>query len=451
MKKFGNANVRRAWLPGMTGIILALCLPFIFIVACGGGEDEDKHTHDWDMENPELITEATCVEPGVEIITCLTCGETQERSTPIDSTNHHWGPVTAVAFEGSTKKCLDCNTSSLFRNMIHFINAWTIPYSRWPTDAILLESNGKYGLIDAGLPGHEDYIINYLQRLQNPTDGKVRLDFILSTHPDDDHIGGFVGGNTQYPNSTTNVGPFPGLISKTNVTIGRAYLKEGFDIGTTHENQDHAKMISQCRGRNIPVIYSRNGMEITLGEMKVTFLNANDVKNDPTNYNGGSMCQLVEVGAFKALLMADLQGPQGGVHGAGETSVVDHLKSKNITKAQLLKVGHHGNMGHTVDFLNQIKTDFAVYTNRTDNTTFPSGGAQITDSGATGVNRLKTANSNVKQYVTRDSGGVLAVINESSGAPTLFAIKEYIKEPGKPEFEVRATAKLTPAPGAGHE
>ena len=107
------------------------------------------------------------------------------------------------------------------KNMVHFIKCGS-------ADAILIESNGKYGLIDSSNPykyvehevvpvqideskGEENQwslkadesvqaVLNYLEYL------KVnKLDFIIGTHAHSDHIGGipaiaykYVDSNTKY-------------------------------------------------------------------------------------------------------------------------------------------------------------------------------------------------------------------------------------------------------------
>lgn len=50
-------------------------------------------------------------------------------------------------------------------------------------DSILLQSGGKVGLIDAGNNADGQMVIDYLKQ-----HGVERLDFVIGTHPHEDHI-----------------------------------------------------------------------------------------------------------------------------------------------------------------------------------------------------------------------------------------------------------------------
>ena len=78
---------------------------------------------------------------------------------------------------------------------IHFLNVNN-------SDAILLESNGKFALIDSGegdhnprryidYEGNEEAVIKYLKKVAADENGKVVLEFVLGTHNHYDHIGAF--------------------------------------------------------------------------------------------------------------------------------------------------------------------------------------------------------------------------------------------------------------------
>lgn len=70
-------------------------------------------------------------------------------------------------------------------------------------DAILIESNGKFALVDGGedsdnprglkdldLKGYEDIVVDYIKKVAGDKNGKVELSWIVGTHAHSDHLGG---------------------------------------------------------------------------------------------------------------------------------------------------------------------------------------------------------------------------------------------------------------------
>lgn len=89
--------------------------------------------------------------------------------------------------------------SKYYKMYVHFINVGNL-------DCVLIESNGKYMLIDAGDDDDEDTIIDYLKK-----EKVKKLDNVICTHPHADHIGSmddvieeFNIGKVIMPNITHN-------------------------------------------------------------------------------------------------------------------------------------------------------------------------------------------------------------------------------------------------------
>ena len=55
-------------------------------------------------------------------------------------------------------------------------------------DAILIESNNHYMLVDSGTADASETILEYLEKFNIPEN---KIDYIVSTHPDEDHVGSF--------------------------------------------------------------------------------------------------------------------------------------------------------------------------------------------------------------------------------------------------------------------
>jgi len=271
-------------------------------------------------------------------------------------------------------------------------------------DAIVLESGGRYALIDAGEPGRGPYIVNVLQRLAG-TD-KVHLDFIVGTHSHVDHMGGF-----------------PYILEHPDVTIGKAYAKR-----EKNESGHYKAFIAGCENRGIEVIQDNlDGLALTLGNMKITLLNGAPLIGGVSNPE--SLCQLVEVGGMRALLAADM------VTTSSELGVLKQVGGP----VDFLKVGHHG-MGDSTGFLFacMLRPKAAVYTNgsswEADSHDVTLGVAK----GAKSYHRLRMAGA--AQYVTTDTGGILAVFNENG--MDIRAIKEFTKKDLPSIYELRGETVL---------
>ncbi|WP_320939042.1 MBL fold metallo-hydrolase, partial [Lysinibacillus capsici] len=101
-------------------------------------------------------------------------------------------------------------------------------------DSILIESpSGKTMLIDGGVKGAGQQIVSYLKEL-----GINKLDIVVATHPDADHIGGFI----------------PVL---DNMTIEQFY-----DSGKVHTSQTFEEMLTRIDEKNIPYHVPKIGDDI---------------------------------------------------------------------------------------------------------------------------------------------------------------------------------------------
>ena len=155
---------------------------------------------------------------------------------------------------------------------IHFLSTAS-------SDAILIESDGKFALVDAGedtdnprgfegleLEGFEDEVVAYLKKNAASESGKVKLDFVLGTHSHSDHIGGF---------DTVILDP--------DIEVGRAYLKE-YDSSKIkeHEVEDwdnqevYDQMVNALTAKNVPIISQPDNEPFTLGSFTVTLFNTVD-------------------------------------------------------------------------------------------------------------------------------------------------------------------------------
>ena len=276
-------------------------------------------------------------------------------------------------------------------------------------DAILLESNGHFALVDAAedydnpknnpayvYDGYEIYVADYVKRVAGG-----HLDFAIGTHAHSDHIGGM---------DTVILDPA--------ITVDRAYLKayqndNKYAYEKTWDNQEmYDDMLAACEERGVELIQDNlNHKEVALGDMKLTFFNGDSNHKDE---NENTLGVLVEVSGKRAFLAGDLMNGNG----------TENRLSKEIGgPLDLLKAAHHGGEGSsTMAFVSRMKPASVVFTNNTDAVY------------KTVRNRF-VAISNSKLMTTGQFGGVLASFD--GDAIQYYAIGEFPSGTGGVNVERR--------------
>ena len=271
---------------------------------------------------------------------------------------------------------------------IHFLNTDN-------SDAILLESDGHFALVDAGedsdnprgLPGlnftgYEDRVLAYLKAHAAGADGKVRLDFMVGTHAHSDHLGGF-----------------DTILADPDVSVGRAYLKVyDSSVIKEHEIRDwdnqevYDQTVAALEARGVPIISKPDNTPFMLGHCKITLFNTDDpVPTEKVGENDQSLGVLVETNGTRVFLAGDMDDYTGD-----ETRL-----APQIGKVDLLKVGHHGCEGSsTPAFLQTLMPKICVFT-----TGEYAHNAQSRE-------RIRDI-CGAKQYFTARDGGVLALLGKN--------------------------------------
>lgn len=233
---------------------------------------------------------------------------------------------------------------------IHFLNTDN-------SDAILLESDGHFALVDAGedtdnprglpglnLPGFEERVLAYLKAHAAGADGRVHLDFIVGTHAHSDHLGGF-----------------DTILADPDVSVGRAYLKVyDSSVIKEHEIRDwdnqevYDQTVAALEARGVPIISAPDSTPFLLGKCRITLFNTDDpVPTEKVGENDQSLGVLVETNGTRVFLAGDMDDYTGD-----ETRL-----APLIGKVDLLKVGHHGCEGSsTPAFLQTLMPKICVFT-----------------------------------------------------------------------------------------
>ncbi len=207
---------------------------------------------------------------------------------------------------------------------------WSVVYAQMPPasgvltfvvldvgqgDSLYIEGpTGIQILMDAG--PHDGAVIRELPGVMPLSDRT--LDAVIETHPDADHLGGFVDVLHRY-----EVGAFvTPAIDKHNATIDA--------------------LTAEVEGKNIPRIVARRGMQLDLGggaRLDILYPDK-DVTGFGNKTNDGCIFSRLVYGKTSVLLACD-----------APFSTEDHLMQigSSALQSDILKVGHHGSQYSTSD------------------------------------------------------------------------------------------------------
>lgn len=278
-------------------------------------------------------------------------------------------------------------TAETGRDCIHFLPTGT-------SDAILIESNGHFAMVDAGedtdnprnfpglnLPGFEREVLAYLKAHAADENGKVHLDFVLGTHSHSDHIGGF-----------------DTVISDPDVTVDRAYLKQydaskikEYEIREWDNQEVYDQMVQALNDRGVPIISDLSGEPFAFGNLTLTLFNTVDPDTGKkVGENDQSIGLLIEKNGTRVFLTGDLDNNSGD----------ESRLAPEIGKVDLLKVGHHSYGGSsTAGFIRTLRPETCVITNNFESM------------DRTTLARIERICSPAF-YVTGKENGVLAVLGD---------------------------------------
>lgn len=196
-------------------------------------------------------------------------------------------------------------------------------------DAALVRSAGQNYLIDGGRPEAGPEVVSFLR-----SSGVQRLDGIVATHPDADHIGGLPDVVDAFP-------------------VSRVYLS-GESRGTSTFNA----LLRRIRDKKAEVIEARAGLQMDWGGVKANVL-APPPGALSEESNDNSVAVLLTFGSARILLPGDAQTKE-------EAYMSQGAYTGPLT---VLKVGHHGSSSSTTPlFLSRFKPQIAVISVGADNT-----------------------------------------------------------------------------------
>ena len=216
---------------------------------------------------------------------------------------------------------------------IHFIKTGD-------SDAILIESDGHYGLVDAARA--TDSVYKYLNSI-----GVNYLDFVIATHLHDDHIGGMKDIASKFVNSKTK-------FYYRDITSGYFDGENGnYDLLQTVINK------MQNNGASMNEVTNKTP-KFTMGDFTIELMNtevaSSDEKRDGkiAGANKDAIVTYIDYkGKYGTLLASDMESQD-------EYRMVSKLSKKNV---DVLKVGHHSwQSSTTMKFTKAIKPKIAIVT-----------------------------------------------------------------------------------------
>lgn len=196
---------------------------------------------------------------------------------------------------------------------VHFINVGQ-------GDCELIESDGRYMLIDAGEQDEKDSVIRYLEEL-----GVKKLDYVIGTHPHSDHIGGL------------------------------AAVIEAFEVDKVilppkeHTTGTFERLLDAIAAKGLKITKPVAGSVYELGGASFTVIAPNNDYED--NLNNWSVGIRLDYGSNSFVLTGDAEA-------AAEADICSNGIS---LQADVLKLGHHGSStSNSMEFLEKVNPDYAV-------------------------------------------------------------------------------------------
>ena len=198
---------------------------------------------------------------------------------------------------------------------VHFINVGQ-------GDSSFVElPNGETILIDAGIPSQGYLVTNYIKGL-----GYTNIDYVVATHPHNDHIGGL-----------------PTVLESFKVSKFYMPNKE-------HTSNIFMTMLTAVHSNGCKAVYAKSGLSvIDEGNLKVNFVAP--VSSGYSDLNNYSAVLRISYNKSSFLFTGD----------AEDVVESELISSGQNIKADVLKVGHHGSgYSSTSAFLKKVNPKYAI-------------------------------------------------------------------------------------------
>ena len=206
------------------------------------------------------------------------------------------GCVLEIALPAQSEPALDASSTGNTVLTVHYIDVGQ-------ADCILLETEGKFMLIDGGNRDDSQLVVSYLEQ-----QGVQELEAVVCTHAHEDHVGGLPSVLAVYP-------------TKTVYAPTKTYSSNIFD-----------KFVYYTDQQGLEITIPAPGDSFLLGQAKITVMGPVKSYADP---NDTSIVLMVDFLESRFLFTGDMEKE-------AENDMLDYWGEKYNWNCDVLKSGHHG-------------------------------------------------------------------------------------------------------------
>lgn len=184
-------------------------------------------------------------------------------------------------------------------------------------DSILITNNNHNMLIDAGNNEDGEQVVNFIKNKRIE-----KLDYVVGTHPHEDHIGGLDD------------------VINSNIQIDKVLMPKMQTNTKTFED-----VLDAIQNKGLKITAPKKGDTYTLGDASLEVMT--DSIENKKNLNLSSITLLMKYGNNSFLFMGDAEK--------------ENEQTRQWTNVDVLKVGHHGSKtSSSQEFLNQTKPKISI-------------------------------------------------------------------------------------------